>query len=278
MQFDRLLRRSFPSLSRLTYNPLFKFVVDVADAPLRYAFYETRKLPANHARIRIGVGNRLFNNHIDFIHRATNFWIDVALNQYITANSTILEIGVGCGRFAHILRDFSYYDLSFTGQYIGVDIDEEALAWCRQSFDKRFRFHLSTDPSKSYHRETQRAEFYKIPEPDNSVDFVFSGSLFSHLLEREARNYLTESFRLLRPGGFASHSFFCMDQPPSTIGSRHTFSHKMGNAYVESLQQPEAAVAYSGAFMIDLAKEIGFTSAKIRSHGPQPLLVAQKGS
>ena len=115
MKFDRIIRQFVPSISKLTYNPLFEFLVDVADCPLSMAFSETRNLPPNHTRLRVGVGNRILNNQIFYLRSTTNFWIDAALNRYITANSTILDIGVGCGRYAHILRDLKHCDLSFTG-------------------------------------------------------------------------------------------------------------------------------------------------------------------
>jgi predicted SAM-dependent methyltransferase len=135
--------------------------------------------------------------------------------------------------------------------------------------------HLSTDPSKSYNHQSKTNEFYIIPEPDDSIDFVFSQSLFSHLLEREARNYLAESFRLMKPGGCASHSFFLIDRPPPTMGDRHTFSHKLGNVHVESLE-PEAAVAYNSEFVTNLAKEVGFTRAAFRYEHAQPVLICRK--
>jgi hypothetical protein len=100
------------------------------------------------------------------------------------------------------------------------------------------------------------------------------------LLEPEAGNYLRESFRLLRPGGHIYHSVFCLDYPPPSFGSRHTFTHRIGNACVESLVQPEAAVAYTEAFLLALTREIGFVDAKI-DHMPgglQARLVASKPS
>lgn len=82
MKFDRIIRQFVPSISKLTYNPLFKFLVDVADFPLSMAFSETRNLPPNHTRLRVGVRNRILNNQIFYLRSATNFWIDAALNRY----------------------------------------------------------------------------------------------------------------------------------------------------------------------------------------------------
>jgi Methyltransferase domain len=58
-----------------------------------------------------------------------------------TCIPTFLDVGVGCGRWAHWLRDYNFRGRRFAGSYVGVDIDEEAIAWCRQHYDAdRFRF------------------------------------------------------------------------------------------------------------------------------------------
>jgi SAM-dependent methyltransferase len=279
--FVRLIRAVFPSLSKLTFNPLFKFLVDASDLPWKLLFPAFRKLPPNHLRIRVGVANQLFNNQLKYLVEPAGFWIEMFVERWIDLNSTIIDIGSGCGRTAHILRDYWSVSSTFTGSYIGVDIDEEMIGWCNSHFDApRFRFLLSTDGSKSYDKKARVDSPYRIPEPDGLADLVFSLSLFTHLLETEASNYLKESFRLLRPGGSIHHSVFCIDYPPPTLGSRHTFSHNIGNARVESLAQPEAAVAYTEAFLLALAKDIGFIDAKI-AHRPgawHPHLIARKPS
>jgi SAM-dependent methyltransferase len=232
-------------------------------------------------RIRVGVGNRLFNNQLRYLVAPVNHWIEAFSAHKIDLNSTIVDIGSGCGRTAHFLRDYSSGTSRFTGTYIGIDIDEEMIAWCRANFDApRFRFLLSSDGSHSYNRKAENNHSYRIPEPDQIADMVFSGSLFTHLLEPELHNYLNESFRILRPGGFIRHSVFCLDYPPPTLGSRHTFSHLIGNAHVESLAQPEAAVAYTADMLLSLVKAVGFVDAEI-THVPggwQPLILARKPS
>ncbi|MFL9828764.1 class I SAM-dependent methyltransferase [Rhodoplanes sp. SY1] len=277
--FDKLIRRLVPSLSKLTYNKGIKLALDFPDSMLKLAFPEFRKLPPNHMRVRVGVGNRLYNNHLMYLNDAVFFWMDALQSGWIKMDSTILDIGSGCGRSAHVIRDFSSNLGRFCGKYIGVDIDKEMIQWCEANFDSaRFRFHLSTNKSSSYQSADKSDDLYVIPEPESSVDFVFSKSLFTHLLERDLENYMRESYRLLRSGGYMNHSVFCLDHPPPTFGTRHTFSHQLDNAHVESLAQPEAAVAYSENYLLRLCEEVGFCGAKI-FHEPrfwQPYLVAYK--
>jgi SAM-dependent methyltransferase len=259
---DRFLRKIVPSTSLLTHNFFFKCFANMADMPARILVPEFRNLPPNHLRIRIGVGNRIFSNQMRYLN-TYSFWMYCLSQGYITPNSSIIDIGCGCGRYAHSLRDYEFKQSRFTGRYLGVDIDQEQLKWCSENFDApRFRFVHSTHASKSYNT-TGSSQSVRLPEEDQSVDFVFSNSLLTHLLETELRNYLQETFRVLKPGGHMLMTCFCLDYPPATMGSRHTFSHPIENAWVESLEVPEAAVAYTEAFFLETAKGIGFRSAKI---------------
>jgi SAM-dependent methyltransferase len=247
---------------------MFKAVVNFSDLLPRAIWPEFRQLPPNHLRIRIGVGNRFFSNQTYYLRVAESFWLYYMGAGAVALDSTIVDIGCGCGRFAHHFRDFSYQDMHFTGKYIGVDIDEEMLEWCRGHFDAtRFEFLHSTHASKSYH-QSGSGSVYTLPIANQSVDFVFSRSLFTHLLEPELKNYMVESFRILKSEAHMVMSIFCLDYPPPTFGGRHTFSHKIGNASVESLAVPEAAVAYTEAFVVNLAREVGFSKARVIGRDP----------
>ena len=59
LSIDRALRKLFPSTSKLTFNPLFRAVMNASDFVPRLIYPEFRTLPPNHLRIRVGVGNRI---------------------------------------------------------------------------------------------------------------------------------------------------------------------------------------------------------------------------
>jgi len=279
MGLDRALRRMIPATAELTFNPLFKVLVDSFDLLPKLMYKEVRGIPPNHMRIRIGVGNRIFANHITYIADARNFWIHAFHSGLCRLDSTIVDIGCGCGRMAHYLRDYRFKAQRFSGKYIGIDIDEEMLAWCRAHFDReRFEFYKSTHANQTYHAAGSADAAYSLPVENNRVDFVFSTSLLTHLLEREMANYFAEAYRVLKPGSSMAMYCFCMDYPPPTLGDRHTFKHRMGDAYVESLSAPEAAVAYEEQCLFRMAREAGFvTSEMITGPGDwQPMLLCQK--
>ena len=278
---ERALRKLIPSASKLTFNPLFRSAVNAFDVIPRLIFPEFRPLPPNHLRIRIGVGNRIFNNQTHYLLHARDFWIFAFCEGFAGMQSDILDIGVGCGRWAHWLRDYNFSGRRFTGTYVGVDIDEEAIEWCKKNYDsERFRFYVSSDTSISYNHTGRAPSVYQIPLKDASFDLVFSNSLLTHLLEAELENYLRKSYRLLRVGRTMMHSHFNIEHPPPTYGTRHTFQHRLDNAQIESKSQPEASVAYHTDFLFDLCRQIGFSTCEI-AHMPggaqhQPILLCRK--
>jgi SAM-dependent methyltransferase len=281
LSLDRALRKLFPSTSKLTFNPLFRSAVNACDLVPRLIYPEFRTLPPNHLRIRVGVGNRILNNQSHFLVHARDFWLFVLGEGFANLHSNVLDIGVGCGRWAHWLRDYNFRGRRFSGTYVGIDIDGEAIEWCRQNYDaERFRFHHSSDASVSYNQNGSVRSSYRIPEPDGAFDLVFSNSLLTHLLETELENYLRETYRLLKAGGTMMHSHFNMEYLPATFGTRHTFKHRLGNARIESEAQPEAAVAYHTNYLFRRCREIGFSASEI-IHMPgggqhQPILLCRK--
>ena len=253
-QFDRTLRRFVPSLAKASYNPVVKIAGDAISDALSLPFRQLSDLPPNHLRIRTGVGNRVFTNHIDFIEFGSRVWLNFLSRQYCTFASDVVELGCGCGRIAWPLKDDW-----FEGTYVGVDIDSEMVEYCRSTFpDGRFRFVIAPHNSATYsvkHSNGSRVAPKLIISDSNSKDLVYSVSLYSHLLESEISDYFMESFRILRNGGIMHLTFFCIEHVE--LGGRWTFAHRRGNAYIETEQYPEAAVAYHQAFLIDSGKKLG---------------------
>lgn len=276
-RYDHVWRTVVPSLAKISYNPFVKVVGDTIARVLGWPFPELRYLPPNHLRIRLGTGNRLFNGHFVFIQAGNEVWLKFLSQKYCTINSDIVELGCGCGRIARPLRDPSW-DPWFHGTYVGVDIDDEMIKYCRSNFpDSRFQFILSPHKSTVYrnsHDASVKTRFKLFIADEQSKDFIYSLSLYSHLLETEVIEYMQESYRILRTGGIMYMTFFCLEHVE--LGKRWTFRYRCGNAYIESVQFPEAAVAYHEAFVIDLAKKCGFREVIISPKKGQSELVALK--
>jgi len=55
---------------------------------------------------------------------------------------------------------------------------------------------------------TISATGFRFPYEDASFDFAFATSLFTHIVRDEARHYLAETARVLKPGGSCLLTFF----------------------------------------------------------------------
>lgn len=272
---DRMFRKFVPSVAKASYNPFIKIAGNAIAGVLARPFPELHELPPNHLRIRTGAGNRIFNDHINFIQKSGRCWLLFLSRNYCTSTSDVVELGCGCGGVARALMD-----PWFEGTYVGVDIDKEMIEYCRKSFPAE-RFEFIVSPHKSTTYCAHNLDVAPMTESDlviaeaESKDFVYSLSLYSHLLEAEVIDYLRETYRILRADGVMYMTFFCMEHVE--LGQRWTFEHRRGNAYVENARYPEAVVAYHKAFMMELATNCGFREVTVGPQGgAQSELVARK--
>ena len=103
----------------------------------------------------------------------------------LAKNATILDFGCGSGR--HV---YEYLD-SGRENIFGYDV-QQYLA-LRDPADK-FRFQLDTSD-----------HITRVPYPDNHFDFVYSYSVFEHVLDQETA--FREIYRVMKPGAVSLHNF-----------------------------------------------------------------------
>ncbi len=308
---DRTIRRLVPAVPVLSRVRALMIPLDLIDRVVNLPYREFRSLPPNRMRIRVGVGNRILFNAAQFRAMPIAFWVDALERGVVRLDSNIVDLGCGCGRFALTLKDLAFHDRAFAGHYLGVDVDEEMLRWCRENFPSdRFAFHRVDVYSRTYnptghangtlshaappkapngtHAHPDHAPWIeakparaapgalRLPLADETQDFVFAQSLFSHLLEADVVEYLRESCRVLRPGGWMQLSVFCLEHADQSPGSRWSFSHQIGSARVENLRYPEAAVAYSLAWLESACKACGFSRVEVMPSRVQTMLACRK--
>lgn len=273
---DGLVRRIVPALPTLSRRRWLMAPLDGLDWLLRWPYREFRDLPPNRFRIRVGVGNRILFNAAHFRVFPMNFWLEALHAGAVRLDSSILDIGCGCGRFAFALREFHFHGCEFTGEYTGVDVDREMLDWCRANFPaSRFNWLRVEAKSAVYAPENQSpasGDSKQFDVPDASQDFVLANSLFTHLLTEDFRAYIREAGRVLKPGGYFQFSVFLMEDVRADAATgartgRWTFAHRKGEAWVENERLPEAAVAYERAFVESICREAGFGEPHVfRTH------------
>ena len=282
MDSNRLLRRLVPSTAALSRSPLYYPFSVINDWTIGVAsrMITRRRIPPLRYITRTGVGNDIFTPHFYYLTAGANFWLYAFAQGWANLNSHIVDLGSGCGKGAATLRDFEYMGQRFGGHYYGFDVDGDMVRWCQQNFaPEHFTFRKVDMFSALYSPAEQTKERVRLQGcEDGSIDLVVSHSLFSHLLENDLRNYVQESARVLRSGGVMVMTFFCIDdlRKLNLLGGRWTFAHREGNAYIENLRYPEAAVAYDQAWIENVCREAGFRQVEVRLPSYQSTLYCEK--
>lgn len=136
-------------------------------------------------------------------------------------HSRMLDIGCGLGRKTLALPGF----LNPEARYVGVDIVKEGIDWCNVHIATRhpnFVFLLLNVYNARYNKNaTIPARNYQFPFSDSSFDLVTAWSVFTHMRPDDVRNYLSETSRMLAPGGRCIFSFYIMtDEAISAVRSK----------------------------------------------------------
>ncbi|HLK12693.1 MAG TPA: class I SAM-dependent methyltransferase [Candidatus Binatia bacterium] len=139
-------------------------------------------------------------------------WAQV-VGHFLRLGSRVLDIGSGCGKLARHLVGHPFVE-----RYVGFDVIAESVAWCRRFIvphsGGRFRFeHLDVHSTEYNPRGAFRGDAAVFPANDGTITLAAAASLFTHLLEPEARHYLRETARVLAPSGLAVLSIHTQAPP-----------------------------------------------------------------
>jgi SAM-dependent methyltransferase len=176
-------------------------------------------------------------------------------------DGAILDVGSGMGRKTVPLMAY----LSDRGRYEGFDIVESGVEWCTRTITRRrpdFRFQRVDVHNALYNPagSISAAEF-RFPYPDATFDLVVAGSVFTHLVTRDAANYLAEVARVLKPGGRSLLTFFVLDDEAVRLqaGGRafYDFRHRLDGFWTTNPRAPEDAIAFAEPDVTRMHAEAG---------------------
>lgn len=121
--------------------------------------------------------------------------------------NNILDAGCGTGLLGIASEPF----VAQGGNYTGIDVMTEDIRFCREHypFDNYHFIHM--DVGNPTYAAKQSSELKPWPIDNGSQDLVTALSVWTHLNERDARFYMKEVSRVLKPGGKAIITFFCLD-------------------------------------------------------------------
>jgi SAM-dependent methyltransferase len=118
-------------------------------------------------------------------------------------DARVLDVGCGTGQLTETLLGY----LSPDGLYYGTDLTQEAVAFCR----KRYR-----RPNFLFVQN----EMTHVPLEGVQFDFIYLGSVFTHMYPAEIRDLLRDLKRLLPGTGLILADVFVSSRPGRFAGDR----------------------------------------------------------
>jgi SAM-dependent methyltransferase len=158
----------------------------------------------------------------------------------------ILDVGCGVGVMASRLTKF----LSVKGAYFGFDIVPVGIRWATRHISSQFPnfsfVHVDLFNKHYNPKGKLSADSFHFPYADNTFDFVFLKSVFTHLLSGSIRHYLGEIHRVLKPSGRCLVTIFLLNDESLDLVHRGQSSipllHDLDGCRVLDPQFPETAV------------------------------------
>lgn len=174
-------------------------------------------------------------------------------------SDTVLDIGSGNGRMAYPLKDYLT-----KGKYYGVEIVKQGVDFCARAYadDPHMKFiHADIINDRYNPNGIIAADEYRFPFDEESMDFIFLTSVFTHMLQKDVEHYMSEIARLLKPGGTCFITVFLINDESRKLmeegkGMR-SFQFYEGHSYTGSRENPENAVAYEEEYFNELIKQNG---------------------
>jgi ubiquinone/menaquinone biosynthesis C-methylase UbiE len=177
-------------------------------------------------------------------------------------NHRVLDVGCGIGRMALPLTGF----LNPEGEYWGFDPVAKGIKWCRQHITSRFpNFHFDAADvwSKSYNRRGRiLARDYVFPYADDSFDFIFAISVFTHMVPADVENYIANTARVLKPTGMCLVTYFLLNEATRKSGAAEDFRYPVDASSVcmaVSKVEFEKAVAFDENYIRGVYEKCGLT-------------------
>lgn len=175
----------------------------------------------------------------------------------------VLDVGSGIGRMAIPLISF----LREAGSYDGIEIVRDGVDWCAGNIspkNPRFKFHWVNVYNLEYNPQGRiKASEYRFPFPDDSFDFIFLTSVFTHMMPADLENYISEIARVMSPGGRLFATFFLLNPESRDLirkgSSSLNFNHEGLGYLTINPTMPECAIAFPEEYVLGLLENKGFS-------------------
>jgi SAM-dependent methyltransferase len=173
------------------------------------------------------------------------------------AYENVVDFGSGCGRLARrmmLQRDQPH-------QYLGIEIHKGMVEWCQTNltpaatnfkFVRHDAFNLGLNPEGLAHPQA-----LPINTPSGTASLVIAWSVFTHLLESQVYDYLSEMRRILREGGLLLSTWFLFDK------SDYPMMQQTQNALYINDVDPTNATIFDRQWLLSTADQVGLVATRV---------------
>lgn len=212
-----------------------------------------RSVPHPPKELMLAIGSTDDDNFTQIGDEFLHYFIELtSLKPY----ENVLDVGCGAGRMAVPLTKY----LNRRGHYEGFDVHKACVDWCRNNITPRypnFRFRwIDVFNGKYNPTGKSRPSDFKFPYQDESFDFIFLASVFTHMLPADVENYMAELARVLKPSGRCLATYFLLNEESMRLielgKSSLNFSSPFGVYRSTHEIGCEQAVAYDESFIRSL--------------------------
>ncbi len=170
-------------------------------------------------------------------------------------HENVLDVGCGVGRMAMALTKYLK-----TGKCECFDVFSDGIKWCKENIEvnnPNFHFNVIDVYHKEYNKNgKQKASEYKFPFPDESFDFVYLTSIFTHLLPKDLENYFSEIVRVMKKNGRCLITYFLLNSESSelmkTKYNKLDIKYKFEGYSSTSETNPERVIGYDEKYIRQL--------------------------
>ena len=194
--------------------------------------------PAHLAKI-VGAG----------FHEASLEFLDYFIKfGKLKSTDNVLDVGCGIGRMSYGLLTY----LEKSAKYSGFDIIPELINWAQNEISRnhpQFQFDHAPIFNSFYNPDGNlKATEFIFPYDDQSFDFFFLTSVFTHMPGDSVQHYLKEIRRVLKPGGRGLITAFMLDESSQALikNGKSTLEliHPMGDGLVADIKRPDYAIGF----------------------------------
>ena len=119
-----------------------------------------------------------------------------------------------------------------------------------------FKFTHVDVTNNIYNEGNQTADSFKFPFDDNTFDFIYLNSVFTHMRTDDVKNYLSEISRVLKSGGKCLITYFLLNDISKELINNDKsiikFKYFIDDFMTNDKENPEEAIAFQEDFILSL--------------------------